>query len=234
MLWDDIYICTMKLDSLCKNLGYKFKDKNYLRDALRHRSMGKQSNERLEFLGDSVLNFVIAAELFRLYPEIKEGELSRLRANLVNGEALAELANELQIGEYLQFGSGELKSGGPKRKSIIADATEAIIGAIYLDGGIEASKERIVTWFAYRLQTATQSTLKDPKTRLQELLQMCKFPLPIYSVVSIEGAAHAQTFHVECSVPGINERTIGVGPNKRRAERDAAEQFLVKMNEKPT
>lgn len=223
----------MKLDQLCNNLGYQFKDRNYLKDALRHRSMGKNSNERLEFLGDSVLNFVIAAELYRLYPAIMEGELSRLRANLVNGETLAELANELQIGEYIQFGSGELKSGGAKRKSIIADATEAIIGAIYLDGGIEASKERILVWFENRLRTATQTTLKDPKTRLQELLQTCKLPLPVYTVVEVHGAAHAQTFHVECSVPGIDAHTTGIGPNKRRAERDAAEKFLHQMNEKP-
>lgn len=216
----------MKLDQLCKNLGYEFKDKNYLQDSLRHRSMGKRSNERLEFLGDAALNFIIAAELYRIYPEMKEGELSRLRANLVNGEELAELANELQIGEFLQFGIGELRTGGAKRKSILADATEAIIGAIYLDGGFSACQDRVLKWFDQRLQTASQVTLKDPKTRLQELLQMCKMSLPIYTVVEITGAAHAQVFHVECRVPGIDNVTIGIGPNKRVAERNAAEQFL--------
>jgi ribonuclease III len=220
----------MKFEQLSNNLGYVFQDKNLLKEALRHRSMGKISNERLEFLGDAALNFIIAAELFRLYPEIKEGDLSRLRANLVNGEELAELANELQIGEHIQFGSGELKSGGAKRKSILADTTEAIIGAIYLDGGIDACKERVLTWFNERLLSATQVTQKDPKTRLQELLQMCKMPLPVYDVAKITGVAHAQIFHVECKVAGIEFTTVGVGPSKRVAERSAAAQFLEAMS----
>lgn len=220
----------MKLDHLSKNLGYTFRDKKHLQDALRHRSMGKHSNERLEFLGDAVLNFVIAAELFRIYPNLKEGDLSRLRANLVNGEVLADLANEFHIGDFIQFGSGELKSGGAKRKSILADTLEAIIGAIYLDSGMEAAQERILTWFAERLPAAAKVVQKDPKTRLQELLQMCKLPLPIYTVISTEGAAHAQTFHVECKVPGIEISAVGIGSNKRTAERNAAEQFLTKMN----
>jgi len=219
----------MPLNKLNQTLGYQFRDNKYLKDALRHRSMGKQSNERLEFLGDAVLNFVIAAALFHYYPNMKEGELSRLRANLVNGDALAELACELQIGDYLQFGSGELKSGGSGRKSIVADAMEAIIGAIYLDGGFEVCRERILHWFDKRLEEVAFVTQKDPKTRLQELLQMRKQPLPVYSVVSIQGAAHAQTFYVECKVPGLELAAVGVGANKQRAQQNAAEKFLALM-----
>jgi ribonuclease III len=225
----------IRLAQLCKNLGYLFKDHNLLLQALRHRSVGKQSNERLEFLGDAVLNFIIAAELYRFYPAIREGELSRLRANLVNGGVLAELANELQIGMFLQFGSGELKSGGATRKSILADALEAVIGAIYLDSDIDHCRDRILAWFKNRIKHAGEAEQKDPKTRLQELLQMNKLPLPIYTVAATDGAAHSQTFHVECTVPGIDIKASGIGSNKRSAERNAAEHFLktmtIKQNE---
>jgi ribonuclease III len=218
----------MKLEELYQNLGYKFKNAKLLTHAMRHRSMGKESNERLEFLGDSVLNFVIAAELYNKYPDEKEGELSRLRANLVNGEILAELANDLKIGDYMLFGHGELKSSTP-RKSLLADAMEAIIGAIYLDAGLEIAQQVILNWFKLRLEQADIIGQKDPKTRLQEWLQMHKLPLPVYTVTSTEGAAHAQTFYVTCSVQGLTETAVGVGTSKRYAERDAAEKFLIKL-----
>jgi len=221
----------MQCEVLTEKLGYCFRNSGLLSRALRHRSMGKISNERLEFLGDAVLNFIIAAELFYRYPEMKEGELSRLRANLVNGEILADLATELQIGDHLQFGSGELRSGGPKRKSIIADAMEAIIGAMYLDGGFIVTQRQVLSWFAKRLDDTAGVVQKDPKTTLQELLQMRKSPLPIYAVTNTTGAAHSQVFTVECRVGGFSEVGVGVGSNKRVAERDAAENMLLKIEQ---
>lgn len=221
----------MRCKTLFKELGYCFHNIGLLERALRHRSMGKVSNERLEFLGDAVLNCIIAAELFNRYPEMKEGDLSRLRANLVNGDVVADLAGELHIGEYLQFGSGELRSGGAKRKSIIADAMEAVIGAIYLDGGFNVVERCVVGWFTKRLDEAAGVAQKDPKTLLQELLQMRKLPLPTYVVVSTTGESHSQVFTIKCTVFGVDEATIGTGPNKRRAERDAAEKMLAKIKQ---
>ncbi|EKD45592.1 MAG: hypothetical protein ACD_69C00217G0003 [uncultured bacterium] len=221
----------MQCEVLSERLGYCFRNLGLLSRALRHRSMGKISNERLEFLGDAVLNFIIAAELFYRYPEMKEGELSRLRANLVNGEVLADLASELYIGDHLQFGSGELRSGGPKRKSILADAMEAIIGAMYLDGGFIVTQRHVLNWFAKRLDDIAGVVQKDPKTSLQELLQMRKSPLPTYVVTNTSGAAHSQIFTVECRVAGLCEASVGVGSNKRVAERDAAEKMLAKIEQ---
>lgn len=219
----------MQYKLLFEKLGYYFKNLELLDRALRHRSMGKISNERLEFLGDAVLNFIIAAELFHRYPEIKEGDLSRLRANLVNGEVLADLADELQIGKYLQFGSGELQSGGAKRRPILADAMEAIIGAMYLDGGFSVTEHYVLSWFSSLLNETTGIAQKDPKTRLQELLQMRKLPLPLYTITNTAGAAHARIFTITCKVVGINSVAMGIGPNKRTAERDAAEKMLLEL-----
>ncbi|MEI8055158.1 MAG: ribonuclease III [bacterium] len=219
----------MQREAIFKKLGYCFHNLGLLERALRHRSMGKISNERLEFLGDAALNFTIAAELYHRYPDMKEGDLSRLRANLVNGEVLADLAGELQIGDYLQFGLGELKSGGARRKSILADAMEAIIGAMYLDGGFQVVQRCVVGWFATRLDAAAGVAQKDPKTLLQELLQMRKLPLPTYVVDSTIGVSHSQIFTIKCMVFGVDEATIGIGPNKRRAQRDAAEKMLAKI-----
>lgn len=223
----------MKYKELSEKLGYSFTNKELLEQALRHRSMGKLSNERLEFLGDAVLSFIIAAELFHRYPEIKEGELSRLRANLVNGEALAGLACELQIGKHLQFGSGELRDGGAERQSILADAMEAIIGAMYLDGGFLETQRQVLNWFTSRLDETAGIAQKDPKTCLQELLQMRKLPLPIYTVINTSGAAHSRIFTVSCQVTGVNEATIGIGPNKRVAERASAKNMLEKIGSIP-
>lgn len=218
-----------QIEKLCQALEYEFSNPELLKLALSHRSTGKQSNERMEFLGDSVLNFIIAAELFSLYPDIKEGELSRLRAFLVNGEILAELAKELNLGQYMYLGVGELKSRGFQRSSILADALEAIIGAIYLDGGIDACRKQILLWYKHRLENLPMMAPKDPKTQLQELLQGKKLPLPAYKIIKIEGAAHEQIFFVECRVNGLGNVAVGAGSSKRRAERNAAELFLKEL-----
>ena len=210
-------------------LGYQFKDSTLLQQALCHRSVGLPSNERLEFLGDSALNFIIAAEIFSQHPECEEGKLSRLRANLVNGKMLAELAVEIGISNHLQLGAGEKKSGGAHRASILADAFEAIVGAIYLDGGIDSCKEVILRLYQSRLADLSISEPKDPKTTLQELMQSKKMPLPQYEIIKTEGAAHAQTFHVQCQVPGLDKKTIGIALSRRQAEQDAAEKFLIEI-----
>lgn len=213
--------------TLCAKLGYDFKDPHLLEAALTHRSIRGLNNERLEFLGDSILNFIIAAALFQQFPTAKEGDLSRLRANLVKGDTLAELAQEFELGNYLKLGAGELKSGGYRRKSILADALEAIIGAIYLDGGMAVCQERLLRWYESRLQeTSRHSGLKDPKTRLQEYLQAKKVPLPNYSVLSIQGEAHKQTFRVACKIEKFNHITEGVGSSRRSAEQEAAQKYL--------
>lgn len=215
-----------KLNNFGTSLGYHFKDKNLLELALSHRSSSKQSNERLEFLGDSLLNFIIAEELFKRYPDVNEGELSRLRANLVNGVTLAEIAKEFNIGEYLLLGAGEIKSGGTGRDSILADAVEAVIGAIYLDNGIGSCKEKVLNWFAARIANSDAVSGKDSKTKLQELLQAMKLPLPNYKVAATDGKPHEQVFHVECNVKELNIVTHGIGASKRKAEQEAAELFL--------
>lgn len=218
---------TTDLARLNRQLGYTFNDAAMLKAALTHRSVRGKNNERLEFLGDSILNFIIASALFHHCPHAKEGELSRLRANLVNGEMLAEIAQEFELGLYIQLGPGELKSGGSKRKSILADALEAIIGAIYLDGGMAVSEERVLAWYNTRLMDVTKWELyKDPKTQLQEYLQGQKRPLPIYTVESIEGQAHLQVFNVSCRVEGFEQVTLGAASSRRGAEQIAAEAFL--------
>lgn len=212
---------------LSARIGHEFKDEELLHLALTHRSVSGKNNERLEFLGDSLLNFIIADALYLRYPNLKEGELSRLRANLVNGTTLAALAREFKIGDCLILGIGELKSGGFQRDSILADSLEAIIAAIYLDADITTCRERVLMWFDSRLKDpdATKQ-LKDPKTRLQEYLQSHQLPLPQYSILAIEGEAHAQIFHVQCRVPGIDITTKSVATTRRAAEQQAADDFL--------
>lgn len=219
----------MQLEKLEKKLGYKFHNIALLQQALSHRSTGNHSNERMEFLGDSVLNFVIAAELFQKFQDLKEGELSRLRASLVNGEILAQMGREFDLGDYLILGIGEKKSGGSKRSSIIADAMEAIIGAIYLDAGMENCRNQVLHWYKLRLEEIPNIALKDPKTILQEYTQANKLPLPVYNIISIEGVAHDQVFHIECRVDGLPHVTLGVGNSKRRAEQSAAELYLKQL-----
>ncbi|MCO1334922.1 ribonuclease III [Microbulbifer sp. OS29] len=212
----------MLLERLCKRLGHDFDRGELLELALTHRSHGSRNNERLEFLGDSILGFTIGAALYDQFPDGREGQLSRLRAQLVSGETLAKLAKELDIGDCLRLGEGEMKSGGFRRASILADAVEALIGAIYLDAGLEAARARVLAWFASRLEGLSVETMKDPKTRLQEWLQARKKPLPEYTVVDVSGAEHAQHFVVECRVSGLAEPVRGEASSRRGAEKTAA------------
>lgn len=215
------------LDRLSERLELRFTDRALLEEATTHRSAGSRNNERLEFLGDGVLNFVIAAELFRRYPRASEGELSRLRSSLVKKEKLAELAVQLDLGSFLKLGSGELKSGGFRRASILADALEAVFGAAYLDGGFDAARQLILRLYAAELDSLPDvAELKDPKTQLQELLQARRQALPEYSVIEVQGEAHAQTFKVACKIPGVDQPSLGVGDSRRRAEQDAARHAL--------
>lgn len=217
---------TSPLSALCRELGYRFTETRLLEDALTHRSAGGANYERLEFLGDAVLNFVIAAELYHRYPQATEGDLSRLRASLVRRETLAEIAHSLRLGACLTLGYGEKKSGGHRRESTLADALEAVIGAIYLDGGMEPCRKVLQALYQARLHEMPEAvTLKDPKTRLQEYFQSRKMPPPQYSVVQVSGEAHAQTFKVECRMPGL-QPTQGVGSSRRKAEQDAARKAL--------
>jgi ribonuclease-3 len=208
-------------------LGYRFRDPEYLQRALTHRSAGGRHNERLEFLGDAVLGFVIAESLHRALPDADEGHLSRLRASLVKRETLAKLAQELELGRRLQLGAGELKSGGFRRASILADALEALLGAIYLDGDIAAAREVIGRLYAERLRDLPPpEALKDPKTRLQELVQGRGLPVPVYRVEGTHGADHRQSFDVACEIEALAQRTVGHGTSRRRAEQAAAERML--------
>ncbi|MEO5702594.1 MAG: ribonuclease III [Gammaproteobacteria bacterium] len=211
---------------LDKALGYRFSNPGLLTAALTHSSAGSVNNERLEFLGDAILSFTIAAELYRRYPTASEGELSRLRASLVKGETLAELARNIDVGSQLNLGYGESKSGGHERDSTLADALEAIIGAIFLDGGLPPCQEFILSLYRQHMDALSSAThLKDPKTRLQEYLQARKIPPPRYSVLSTSGNAHAQTFLVECKVDS-NISIQGAGSSRRKAEQDAAHRVL--------
>ena len=215
---------------LYKTLNYTFKDIALLNLALRHRSAKGQSNERLEFLGDSILNFVIAQALFERFPQAKEGELSRMRANLVKGDTLAEIATDLEIGDHLNLGSGELKSGGNRRRSILADSVESIIAAIYFDANLAICRQCILGWFENRLEKADAlQTYKDAKTMLQEYLQARRLSLPSYEVMKIEGEAHEQIFYIACSVDGLTLTAEGQGASRRTAEQEAASGYLQKL-----
>ncbi len=213
----------MDWERLQQRIGYRFARPELLAQALTHRSHSIPHNERIEFLGDSVLNCVIAAELFQRFGDLREGELSRLRASLVRQEALHQVAQALGLGDHLRLGEGELKSGGFARPSILADAVEALIGAIFLDGGFTAAQEAIQRLYAALLTDLDPGTLgKDPKTLLQELLQARKIALPLYSVIATQGAAHSQTFEIECLIPALSVRTTGSGSSRRMAEQEAA------------
>lgn len=214
---------------LSQRLGYTFTDESLATLALTHRSRGGNNNERLEFLGDSILNFVIAEELYGRFGEAREGKLSRLRARLVKGETLADVAREFNLGEFLLLGSGELKSGGHRRESILADAVEALIGAIYLDAGLDVARERILSWYQTRLDALTlEDPTKDPKTRLQEHQQGRRQSLPRYEVVAVEGPSNKQVFTVTCTVPDSPTVTSS-GSSRRGAEQAAAEQVLIAL-----
>ncbi|MBI5110128.1 MAG: ribonuclease III [Rhodocyclales bacterium] len=217
----------MKARRLEVALGHGFARPELLRQALTHRSFAATNNEQLEFLGDSVLDLAIAASLCLRFPELKEGELSRLRANLVRQESLAEIALSLELGSYLALGEGELKSGGARRPSILADALEAIIGAIYRDAGFDTARAVVERLYLPALDRIDpENAGKDPKTALQEILQGKHLPLPRYKLLATRGEAHAQEFEVECEVPEFAIRTKGIGASRRIAEQQAAERAL--------
>jgi ribonuclease III len=207
------------------SIGHRFADPELLRRALTHRSHGASHNERLEYLGDSVVNCVVALELYHRFPRLSEGELSRLRAHLVNQQSLAVCAQQFAIGERLLLGEGEVKSGGARRPSMLADAVEAIVGAAFLDGGFEAARRVVRALMGEALDTIDPAVSgKDPKTMLQEYLQARRLALPQYSVVATRGDAHEQQFQVECAVPELGIRTRGEGASRRSAEQEAARQ----------
>lgn len=215
-------------------LHYKFDDAMLLQQALTHRSASRNNNERLEFLGDAVLDFVISEAVFRLRPFADEGELSKLRSSLVKDESLAGLAADLGVGDHLILGSGEKKSGGHRRKSILADALEAIFGAVFLDKGIDASRAIIERVFADRLQSLPDvSELRDAKTRLQEWLQKRKFELPVYELVDVAGEDHDQRFTVSCTVSEKSAVTEGEASSRRKAEQRAAKAMLTQIRNRP-
>ncbi len=215
-----------ELKRLEKRIGYTFSDFSLLQQALTHRSALGNHNERLEFLGDSILSYAISTDLYIRFAKVNEGDLSRMRATLVCGKMLAEIGREFQLGDCLILGPGELKSGGFRRDSIIADGVEAIIGAVFLDSDIETVKQLILKWFDSRLKSIKPGiSQKDPKTRLQEHLQSRKQPLPVYEVLDIKGEAHNQRFTMSCSIEGLNS-VQGQGTSRRKAEQIAADKML--------
>ncbi len=218
--------------SLSRIIHYTFNDPSFMIMALTHRSFSAQHNERLEFLGDSVLSFLIANELYKRFPRIDEGDLSRLRAQLVKESSLSTIATSMGLGDFIRLGEGELKSAGWRRPSILADTFESMIGAIYLDGGIEPTHQFVLRFFETQLNEIDPKLIhKDPKTLLQELLQSKKSDLPIYTVVSIEGEPHSQTFTIECHIKKSNIKTQGVGNSRRIAEQEAASKAYQLMLE---
>ena len=224
----------MSHEGLQAQLGHAFSDVALLRQALTHRSFGQPHNERLEFLGDAILNCVVAALLYRTYADLDEGDLSRVRANLVRQQSLYEIAQGLGLSAELLLGEGERKSGGARRPSILADTLEAVFGAIYLDAGFEAAERVIGALYRPILRTVDPRTLgKDAKTLLQEHLQGCKLPLPVYSVVATHGAAHKQMFEVECAIPKLDIQVLGSGGSRRAAEQVAARLALEAARARP-
>lgn len=218
---------------LTKDIGYQFSEISFLELAVTHRSYAKTNNERLEFLGDSILNFTIAAELYKKFPDVPEGDLSRLRSSLVDKDTLAKLATSLGLGEYIKLGGGELKTGGWRRDSILADATEAIFGAVYEDAGIVEAQALVLRLYQPYLQNIPSvEELKDGKTRLQEWLQGRKFPLPLYSVVSVSGKSHDQVFTIRCDVTSHDFSVDAQGKSRRKAEQEAAKLAMIKLLDK--
>ena len=222
-----------KAETWLKNsLDYQFNDVRLLELALTHRSVAGDNNERLEFLGDAVLDVVISEVVFRAHPLAPEGDLSRLRSSLVKDTSLAEIATNLDLGEHLILGSGERKTGGHRRDSILADAIEAIFGAVYLDAGFDAAYKIIERAFGARLQDfPSADELRDPKTRLQEWLQARQLGLPSYELVEVTGQAHRQHFSVSCSISGVELVTHGSGTTRRNAEQEAATSMLAHLAE---
>ncbi len=220
------------LRRLCKKIGYLFNDEKLLKQALTHKSLETKHNERMEFLGDSIVNFIVAELLFSKRPDAREGDLSRRRANLVNREGLADVANDFELSDFLRMGTGELRSGGFRRPSILSDALEAIIGAIYLDSDMKTCGQVVSQWFLARLEIIGDvSSLKDPKTQLQEELQALKFSLPLYKLVEVKGKQHDQSFVVECEVFEKSIKCLGEGNSRRKAEQEAAAACLQELKD---
>ena len=213
------------ISQLTNNIGYSFVDKTLLERALTHRSFGVIHNERLEFLGDAILSSVISTAIFHRFPNATEGELTRMRAHLVCGKTLSELAQKLQLGEYITFGLGEQRSGGYRRQSILAGTLEALIGAIFLDTGMQTAEHCILQWYHDRFENI-EIQPKDPKTKLQEWVQKDIKALPEYPVTQIERLGCNQIFHVHCQVPESGQQATGKGSNRRLAEQAAAEKVL--------
>lgn len=220
----------MVLRKLQKSIGYKFKNINLLKHALTHRSASMHHNERLEFLGDSILSFIIAKKIYNYFPNINEGKMSRIRAALVRGNTLAEIAYEFSLGKYLKLGLGEKKSGGFKRESILANAIEAIISSIFIDSDIYITEKIILTWYQDRFKKiSSHETQKDPKTKLQEYLQSKHILLPIYHITQIYGESHNQIFIITCKIKGFKKSFFGFGSSRRKAEQDAAKNALIRL-----
>lgn len=218
------------INKLQKKLGYIFIQQDILYQALTHRSANIQHNERLEFLGDSILSFVIAHILYRNFPSINEGDMSRMRAQLVKENTLAKIAHKFKLGKYLTLGQGELKSGGFKRASILANTLEALIGSIFLDSNIKIVEKLILTWYKKKLKNINpENTKKDSKTRLQEYLQSKHLPLPEYCIVQVYGEAHNQKFTIQCHINEIKDELMGMGVSKKKAEQNSAYQALIKL-----
>lgn len=220
-----------QLDWVFRSLGYRFADPALLDRALNHRSARGKSNERLEFLGDAVLDTVVSAHLFNAFPDATEGVLSRLRASLVRDRSLAQVAASIELGGQLRLGSGELKSGGSRRQSILADALEALFGAVFLDGGYDAAADVVRAALAERLDAVDIADAgKDSKTRLQEWLQSRGHALPVYTLLATEGEPHKQTFHVRCDVMDLGMDALGEGGSRRSAEQRAARAVLAQVD----
>ncbi|MBN6063163.1 ribonuclease III [Aggregatibacter actinomycetemcomitans] len=220
-----------QLERLQRQINYGFQNIELLKQALTHRSAGHQHNERLEFLGDAILNLTIGEALFHQFPKCNEGELSRMRATLVREPTLALLARDFKLGDYILLGQGEFKSGGFRRESILADCVEAIIGAISLDSNLTNATQIVRQWYQNLLKDIKPGdNQKDAKTRLQEYLQGNRLPLPTYNIVNIQGEAHNQLFIVECSIQNNDRTFIGKGSSRRKAEQAAAEQILQELN----
>ena len=221
----------MNADKLCTLTGYQFKQTNLLEQALTHRSYSRQlNNERLEFLGDSILNLIISNHIYERFSAADEGDLSRIRASLVKEETLAQVARQIDLGDYIHLGGGELKSGGFRRASILSDALEALIGAIYLDSDYAQTEAAVLHLYREQLQNIDAgANLRDPKTRLQEYLQANKKSLPIYQVDQITGKSHDQVFTVSCKLTDLDMQSNGKGSSRKKAEQQAAQKILDKL-----
>lgn len=218
------------INKIEKILCYKFKKKKLLIKALTHRSASNKNNEKLEFLGDSVLNFIISSEIYKKFSFSNEGNMSRIRSQLIKGKTLTKIANKFNLGKFLKLGQGELNSGGGKKKSILENTLEAIIGSIFLDSNIKKTKKIILKWYKKKIKKINIKNIKkDPKTRLQEYLQSKQLPLPSYLIVQVYGKPHKQYFTINCSIKGIVKNLIGIGSNKRKAEQNSAQLTLIKL-----